>query len=320
MAINSLLIRKKSCYIAILLSLLFSNSLLANAERIGVVEQSLGRDFGVLVGDLIDHYYTIQIPAEYALTPASMPPTGSLDYWLDLLDAEYELLSESRQSKRYRLHFVFQTFYAPLDVRALTIPPLAVSFKAGERTDQLTIPSWTFTMSPLKEITPRGVASNSTQTAFMQPDMPPQTINTGTLQQRLWFLAGLLLVLTFLWVMIKGYLFSFSRPQFQLSLKQVKRLQKQHKHHPENFHQALQTVHRAFNAVAKQALFAHQIDTFIAKHPEFAAYQQQIVAFFQLSAETLYSEQKVATDEEFNQLQRLCKQLAGAEKLALKAS
>lgn len=320
MVINPLFMRRKSCYIAILLSLLFSNPLLAETERFGVIEQSLGRDFGILVGDLIDHYYIIQIPADYTLTPASMPPTGSLDYWLDLLDTDYELLAETQQSKRYRLHLVFQTFYAPLDVRALTIPSLAISFKAGERTDQLTIPPWTFTMSPLKEIAPRGVASNSTHTDFMKPDMPPQTINTVNLQQRLWFLAGLLLVLTFLWIMVKGYLFSFSRSHFQLSLQQVRRLQKQHKQHPETFQQGLQAVHRAFNAVAKKALFAHQIDTFIAEHPEFAAHQQQIVAFFQLSAETLYSEQKTATAEEFNQLQRLCKQLAGVEKLALKTS
>src|SRR5690554_2688280 len=310
MAINPLFIRRKSCYIAILLSLLFSNTLLADTERLGVIEQSLGRDFGILVGDLINHYYIVQVPADYTLTPASMPPTGSLDYWLELLETEYELLSETSQAKRYRLHFTFQTFYAPLDVRALTIPPLSIRFKAGERADQLTIPAWTFTMSPLKEIAPRGVASNSTQNAFMKPDMPPQTISTANIQQRLWLLAGLLVVLTFLWIMIKGYLFSFSRSHFQLSLKQVKRLRKQHKNHPETFHQALQAVHRAFNGVAKQALFAHQIDTFIVEHPEFGAYQQQIIAFFQLSAETLYSEQKIATIEEFNQLQRLCKQLA----------
>src|SRR5690554_6205924 len=215
MAINPLFIRRKSCYIAILLSLLFSNTLLADTERLGVIEQSLGRDFGILVGDLINHYYIVQVPADYTLTPASMPPTGSLDYWLELLETEYELLSETSQLRRYRLHFTFQTFYAPLDVRALTIPSLTVRFTADDNAHQIIIPAWGFTMSPIKEIVPRGVASDSTQNAFMKADLSPTTISTADLKQQIWILAFSLIILVTFWLSLKGYLFSFTRSPFQ---------------------------------------------------------------------------------------------------------
>jgi mxaA protein len=72
--------------------------------------------------------------------------------------------------------------------------------------------------------------------------------------------------------------------------------------------------------LAGHALFAHQTDQFIDKHNEFSGYQDQIDSFYQLSTEALYSEQKVASEKDFDQLLKLCKQLAGAEKLALKKS
>ncbi|MDO8825056.1 hypothetical protein [Methylophaga sp.] len=303
--------------IVMLLLVVFASPISADQSRIGIVEQSLGRDFGIVVGDIIDHYYVIQVPANYNLTPASLPPNGDLDYWLELLNSDYELIAENNQLRRYRLHFTFQTFYAPLDVRALTIPPLAVRFTADDNAHQITIPAWGFTMSPIKEIVPRGVASDSTQKAFMKADLRPTTISTAGLKQQIWILAFSVIVLSILWLSLNGYLFSFTRSPFQQAYHEVKKLRKYHADESA-FSQALQAVHRAFNRRAKQALFAHQIDEFVVKHPELEAYREKIDDFYQLSAEALYSDQKKGEPADFDQLLRLCKQLAGAEKLALK--
>lgn len=321
MVINPLLKQKmnKICSSVLWLFLLFTSPINADEVRIGIVEQSLGRDFGLLVGDIIEHYYVIQVPANYSLTPASLPPNGELDYWLQLINSDYELIAENDQTRRYRLHFTFQTFYAPLDVRALTIPALTVRFNAGDKAELITIPAWDFTMSPLKEIAPRGVASDSNQNAFMKADLRPTTIPTSGLQQQIWVLASSLLLLTLLWLSLKGYLFSFTRSPFQQAYHEVKKLRKYHANESA-FNQALQAVHRAFNRRAKQALFAHQIEEFVVQHPELRSYQGKIDNFYQLSAETLYSDQKKAGPGDFDQLLSLCRQLAGAEKLALKRS
>lgn len=311
--------RKSVFVVVLLLSTIASQVLYADEFRTGIVQQSLGRDFGILVGDVIEHFYIVQVPSEYKITPASLPPSGELDYWLLLLNSDYALISDHSGIRRYRLHFTFQTFYAPLDVRALTIPPLTVSFNADDKTEQLTIPAWSFTMSPLKEIAPRGVASDSTQNAFMKADLPPVTIPTKGLQQQIWGLAITLFILTLSWLSLKGYLFALIRSPFQQAYHEVKKLRKYHADEPA-FHQALQAVHRAFNRLAGHALFAHQIDDFINQRPEFSVYQQQIEQFYQLSTEALYSEQKMTTANDFDQLLKLCKQLAGAEKLTLKKS
>lgn len=321
MAINKLIKQKMRVpmFVAVLLAVFSSTALYADQVRTGIVQQSLGRDFGILVGDIIEHYYIVQVPAEYRLTPASLPPNGELDYWLLLLDSDYEVISENAELRRYRLHFTFQTFYAPLDVRALATPPLTVSFNAGDKTEQLTIPAWNFTMSPLKEIAPRGVAKDSNQNAFMKADLAPSTIPTKDLQQQIWILSITLLILVILWLTLKGYLFALTRSPFQQAYHQVKKLRKYH-NDESAFHQALQAVHRAFNRLAGHALFAHQTDQFIDKHKEFSGYQDQIDSFYQLSTEALYADQKLPTEKDFDQLLKLCKQLAGAEKLALKKS
>lgn len=314
----SLFINKAS-FIVVLLLMVFAQPISAEQARIGIVEQSLGRDFGIVVGDIIEHYYVVQVPVNYNLTPASLPPNGDLDYWLELLNSDYQLITENNQLRRYRLHFTFQTFYAPLDVRALTIPSLAVRFTADDNAHQITIPAWEFTMSPLKEIVPRGVASDSTQNAFMKADLRPTNISTADLKQQIWILAVSLIILVIFWLSLNGYLFSFTRSPFQQAFHEVKKLRKYHAE-PSAFSQALQAVHRAFNRRAKQALFAHQIEDFVLQHPELKACQQNIDDFYQLSAETLYSNQKKGDPADFDQLLILCKQLAGAEKLALKKS
>lgn len=322
MVINQLLkqSRGKPVLVVVLLLSVFANTVLhAEQSRTGIVQQSLGRDFGLLVGDVIEHYYVVQVPADYKITPASLPPRGELDYWLLLLNSDSVLISENAEIRRYRLHFTFQTFYAPLDVRALTIPPLTVNFNAGDKTEQISIPAWSFTMSPLKEIAPRGVASDSTQNAFMKADLPPVTIPTKDLQQQIWVLTITLFILAISWLSLKGYLFAFTRSPFQQAYHEIKTLRKYHADESA-FHQALQAVHRAFNRLAGQALFAHQIENFISKHPEFSAHHQQIDHFYQLSTEALYSEQKIRTQKNFDELLKLCRQLAGAEKPTLKRS
>ncbi len=74
---------KANFVVLTLMLLLFTSPINANQIRSGVVEQSLGRDFGILVGDIIEHYYVVQVPADYTLTPASLPPNGELNYWLE---------------------------------------------------------------------------------------------------------------------------------------------------------------------------------------------------------------------------------------------
>lgn len=303
--------------IALCFALIFTGKLTANDIFISVTEQSLGRDFGILVGDIIEHHYIVSVPADFSLSPASLPSKGELNYWLQMVNAQYEQVSVNDTIKQYHLQFTFQTFYAPLDVRLLTIPELSIRFNSGDKVKQLTIPAWQFTMSPLKEITPRGVTVNGEDYPFMRPDLVSELITTERLERNLLILVIIIALGIAILAVLKGYLFNFSRSPFQIAYRQVNRLKK-HKQDPlACFYQALQSVHQAFNGSAKQALFAHQIEGFIQQHPEFTAYQQKIHHFYQLSSDAFYADH-VDSQNGFEQLLALCHQLAGAERLVLK--
>jgi mxaA protein len=296
---------------------LVSYQVIANEAKIEIIEQSVGRDFGVLVGDLIQHDYVVEVPAELSLSSSSLPSKGELTYWLDLVDVQYQQIALEQHSRRYQLSFIFQTFYAPLDVRILSIPELALRFNRGERTEKFMIPVSTFTMSPLKETTPMDIKGNKTQHTFMKPDLEPELIKTESLKIKRLLLFISAIVLIVIWAMLKGILFSFSRSSFQRACRQVKGLKKVNRKDSSNFEQAIQVVHQAFNCVAQQALFSHQVAFFVQQHPEFKKYQQNIEDFYALSTTVLYGKNG-DKQQGFDQLLHLCVQLSKAERVTLR--
>lgn len=306
-------------HLCIFVALIFAGQLTASDNSIGIAKQSLGKDFGILAGDIIEHHYIINVPANFSLSAASLPPNGELNYWLQLVNTQHKQTFLDNTIRQYHLQFTYQVFYAPLSVKSLIIPKLTITFNAADsdRIEQITLPDWPFSMSPLKEVIPRGVNTNQVAQTFMKPDLKPMLIATEKLKRQLLILAIITVLGVIIWAILRGYLFKFSRSPFQVAYRQVNKLKINKKDPPGHFRQALQAVHQAFNNKAKQALFFHQIEDFIRAHPEFSAYQQQIVSFYQLSSDALYAEYNDSQNN-FDQLLALCQQLAGAERLALK--
>lgn len=294
----------------ILLIALLSVSLSVSAE-IKIVQQSLGRDFGIVVGDQIKHSYIISVPAEYTLSPALLPTKSDINYWLKLINVHYQEIASAKDLKKYKIDVIFQTFYAPLDVRVLSTPVIDVSFHSGNREQQISLPAWSFSMSPLKETAP---VSGSTR-PFMKPDIPVSAIDTNGLKWQVYLLALAVVVMAFIWLILTGRVFKFAHSPFQFAAKKIKKLQT--KQDERNVTQAICEVHQAFNYVAEQAVFSHQIDQFIDSFPEFSSNKQQITDFYDLSVDVLYGESK-AKLEHFEQLLSLCHSLVKAERLALK--
>ncbi|HDY85417.1 hypothetical protein LCGC14_0747160 [marine sediment metagenome] len=282
---------------------------------IRIIQQSLGRDFGVLVGDQIEHSYIIAVPAEFELSPDSLPSKGDLNYWLKLLSVNANEIGTQNGIKKYKLDIVFQTFYAPLDVRVLSTPEMDITFHAGDKQQKISLPAWRFSMSPLKETAPVSSKSGESARPFMKPDLPIIAINTQRQTLTVYLLTLAVVIMAFIWLVLSGKVFSFACSPFQLAIKQIKKSKS--KQDKANVSQAIYEVHQAFNSVAKQAIFSHQIDAFIATFPEFSRYKQQIIEFYDLSMNVLYGETQ-AKPEHFQQLLSLCRTMAKAEKLALK--
>lgn len=298
----------------VLLLTLFLLSASASAD-IKIIKYSLGRDFGVVVGDQIEHRYIIEVPAEFELSPDSLPSKGNLNYWLKLLSVNAKEIETKNGLKKYQLDSVFQTFYAPLDVRVLSTPEMDITFHAGDKQQQISLPAWQFSMSPLKETAPVSSKTGESARPFMKPDLPIIKIDTQKLTLIAYLLGSAVVIMAFIWLVLSGKVFSFARSPFQLAIKQIKKLNA--KQDKANVNQAIYEVHQAFNGVAKQAVFSHQIDTFIVTFPEFSRYKQQIVEFYDLSMNVLYGETQ-AKPAHFQQLLSLCRTMAKAEKIALK--
>ena len=303
----------------IIVLLLWVTPVLAAVES-GIVEQTLGRDFGILAGDTIEHRYRIQIPAEYRLATTSLPSSGELNYWLELRDLQYQQVAKNDQYRHYQLTYTYQTFYAPLDVRSLKIPAQIIQANADDKTININIPAWTFTMSPLKDIAPRGVGTSDTTETFMKPALRPEYLPVNQRQQQTVILGIVALTMLLLWAILKGYLFPKQRSAFQQALRTVRRYRKLSSSSAYAFKHALTAVHQALNDVAGQALFMHQLPTFLAKHPVYGAHQQALEDFFRLSANALYEDTRLRSQQDFDQLQKLCKALIHAEKIWPKTS
>lgn len=287
----------------------------AASAEIKIIQQSLGRDFGIVVGDQIEHSYIISVPAEYTLSVAMLPTKSDINYWLKLISVNYQEVASDKSLKKYKIDVVFQTFYAPLDVRVLSTPAVDVSFHSGDREQQISLPAWGFSMSPLKETASTTSTTGGPSLAFMKPDIPVVAIDTDDLKLQVYLLALAVFIMAFIWLVLTGRVFSFARSPFQLATRQIKKLQARQDEN--NATHAIYEVHQAFNNVAKQAVFSHQIDEFIVSFPEFGSNKQQITDFYDLSVNILYGDEKAKPDH-FKQLLSLCHSLAKAERLVLK--
>lgn len=293
--------------------LLFSVSTFAQEgiTEAKIIQQSLGRDFGVLVGDTIEHHYIIDVPADFSLSPASLPARDNLNYWLKIVSVTYHEIAIENKRKHYQLDIVFQTFYAPLDVRVLLTPEINVSFYHGDTELRLSVPAWPFTMSPLKESS----AAGDNPRAFMKPDLQVISIDNQKLKLQAYGLGLAIFIMTLLWLVLSGRLFNSVQSPFQQAARQIKTLQRQRDRL--KVEQAIDVVHKAFNSQAKYAVFSHQIESFIDDYPEFSSNKQKMEKFYKLSIDVLYGQQQ-ATLDHFEQLLDLCRSMAKSERLALK--
>ena len=57
-------------------------------------------------------------------------------------------------------------------LRSLTLPGFTVQLNQGERSISQTVPAWTFTLSPLREL----VVRQTEQGEYMRPDSPPSLL------------------------------------------------------------------------------------------------------------------------------------------------
>lgn len=264
--------------------LAFAGLLLAATPiRAAGVDLYAPRAFGYYIGDTISLEAVVTLDAGWHLDESALPRPRSVTYWLDLKRLDMKPETAPDGTPRYRLTLTYQTFYSPLEPRALTIPavPLAARREdagTGDARQTLTIPAWTFVSSPLREL----VASQRGNPMALQPDIRPRPYPLAP-DARLAGAAAIVAAASLIvfaaasgWGPFAGH----SRP-FAAALRHMRRLPDLDA--PLGYEDALQLLHRAFDAAAGHRLFGEDAPTFLAARPALGPEAREIDRFFTAS-------------------------------------
>ena len=233
------------------------------------------RPFGYVIGDRVPLAAEFELPPGCEPLPAALPQPGRVDYWLELRSAVLQPLG----SGRFRLERVYQTFFAPLEVKTLAIPAVSIAYRCQGTSQSLPIPSWNFTMAPIRPV----AVGKGQDDSYMRPDRAPEP---PSLARHLWPLSGWSLIAvacgaTLAW--LNGWLplhrrrrafaavFRWLRAEPSLPLAGPRLLE------------AYARLHHAFNATYGKPLFATRMDDFVAAQPSWGEIRPQIEAFFEAS-------------------------------------
>ncbi len=279
---------------------------------IHAIRASQPRDFGYFPGDVITREIYVAVDDAYHLQDASVPRKGALNYWLDLRSVKVKS-DEAAGERRYLITLTYQTFYVPLEVKRRDLPGFALQFAPGDTEDGADIdteapadagpageeaanevsprdeamatahiPSWTFLMSPLREIqTPEPPEG---PVGFLKPDRAPQPLDLGRLTL-LFAVSGLAAAL-FLVLLAHHYAWGpfRSRPArpFTVASRTVK-AKARGRGDDQAYTEALLALHRAFDETAGHRVFAEDAAGFLEQNATFKPHADEISRFYEAS-------------------------------------
>jgi len=258
------------------------------------------RPFGYVNGDEIPQRIVIETRSGITLQTGSLPAKGQINRWLNL-----NQVTVKQTGRRYQIDLLYQVFYAPLEVKPLTLPGFTVQLSQGEKSISQNVPAWTFTLSPLREL----VVRQTEQGEYMRPDSPPSLLaNTQALYGLVASLTVAALIAAYL-----GYLYGcfpnmLRRTLFKRALRKLAGLSKA------DMEQALTIVHHALNSLNGQPLFSNQLSEFYRRNPQYLQVSSQLDCFFNYSNRYFFSDGMIAVAQDLQQLRDLCEQCRKIER------
>lgn len=269
----------------------------------GSLQQSVSRfelltpkPFGYVIGDEISHRIVVETRPNIELKENSLPKRGELNRWLTVNAVEFEQ-AETGGGLRYTVDIRYQVFYAPLEVKMLEIPGFSLQFKQGAQTIEQAVPTWHFTISPLRELAVRKDEGGE----YMRPDAEPVRITGGAIRQRLYLSLLVFLVAAAYLSYLFGYWPALSRRSiFKRAERRLMRL-------PEHdIASSLTVLHQAFNTLNRKPLFKHRLNEFYRHSPDYRKLADELSWFFEVSNLYFFGGRTEIGDAEFSRLRKLC--------------
>lgn len=287
-------------------------SALAN-DAPGMVRVAIERKVGYVLGDLIPYDVLVTVDSSWTLRKSSLPSPGKPDYWLDLRSVDADAIRLEGQ-RTYRIHLVYQVFYAPLEARKRDLPGFLLDFDKPGGVVEVTVPALVVTLSPLREVA-TGTGDPEANVA-LEPDH-----NTPMLPLRgpiMWLcvsgVATLLLLMLMAWQRGIG---PFARRAGAPFGRAERTLRKSRLSDAQSYAAGLLTLHRAFDHAAGWHVFADDLPRFLHEQPRFAPASAQIGQFFAASRLCFFGESPTRAIAQWpaSMLSSLAKHLAELERL-----
>lgn len=275
-------------------------------EAISHFSLSTPRPFGYVLGDEIEHRIEVDVRKGITLQRDSLPEIGPLNRWLDIRQVHYSR-SGHGQNNRYRITLRYQVFYAPLEVKMLSIPGFDLRFSQGMNVLKQSVPEWQFTISPLRELAIR--RQDGKQYRRADGLLPVDRANGLWLWAAFCFaVAGAAAVYL---AYLHGWLTLFSRRRiFKRALEAIERSSGQ----PSRVQFKL--MHDAFNRLNQEVLFRNGLESFYSRHPAYQTLSTDLEWFFECSDRMYFFDQSDDPDTA-DKLKRLCRQCRMIERSAI---
>ena len=258
------------------------------------------RPFGYVNGDEIPARIIIETRSGITLNADSLPAKGQINRWLNLNE-----VTVKQSGQRYEIDLRYQVFYAPLEVKSLTLPSFTVQLSQGEKNINQNVPAWSFTLSPLREL----VVRQTEQGEYMRPDSPPillaNTLAMYGLTASLTLASLITVYLSFLYGLFPTQL---RRTLFKRTLRQLAGLSKA------DMEQALTLVHNALNSLNGQSLFHNGLGQFYLRNPQYRQINSQLDWFFNYSNRYFFSAGMITVAHDLQQIKDLCEQCRKIER------
>ncbi len=254
------------------------------------------RPFGYINGDEIRHKIIIETRNGVQLQRGGLPKRGVVNRWLNLNNVA---VSETKISGgfRYEINLTYQAFYAPLEVKMLTIPSFDLPLAQGGNNASQTVPAWHFTLSPLRELSIRKDESGQ----YMRPDAAPQLLGDDGVVYGLWAAMAVTLSSAGGLAYLYGYLPGLpKRRVFKKASKKLAGLS------AAQTTEALTVFHQALNTVNGAPLFKHQLADFYRHYPSYQIADPQLVWFFNTSNQHFFSDAAQTQSATLATLRKLC--------------
>jgi mxaA protein len=263
------------------------------------------RPYGHVVGDVLDR--RIRLPADAVPAAAALPKPGRIDAWLELRSAELQTHAGGAE-----LHLRYQIINSPTKVLTIALPGLRLAPAAGGPPAE--IGPWPITLAP---ITPPFVLARA-GLETMQPDVQPQREPLQPIALRLMLWLGLLLPVGWLLAARRWPQMAFWRRDapFRDALADLRRIAARARPpSPQNYQDALERMHRAFDGAAGRALFADRLAPLYASRPALREAETAVQAFYAESRRVFFGSSEATPDPAaaLQSLVALCRRLAQLE-------